>query len=70
LVADEVDRLDDLVIDAQMLIDEAKTAQEAFRVGDVTGAGTAVSGLPRILAELERKVAVLLDQLPPPSRQA
>lgn len=69
-MADEVDRLDDLVTDAQMLIDEAKRAQEAFRVGDVTGASTTISGLARILAELERKVDVLVDQLPPPRQQA
>lgn len=66
-MADEVDRLDDLVTDAQTLIDEAKTAQEAFRVGDVTGASATIGGLSRILAELERKVDVLVDQLPPPN---
>ena len=66
-MADEVDRLDDLVTDAQMLIDEAKRAQEAFRVGDVTAASTTMGGLSRILAELERKVDVLVDQLPPPT---
>jgi len=65
-VADEVDRLDDLVSDAQMLIEDAKRAQEAFRVGDVTGASTTMSGLPSILAELGRKVDALVDQLPPP----
>lgn len=69
-MADEVDRLDDLVADAQTLIDEAKRAQEAFRVGDVTGASTTMAGLSRILAELERKVDVLVDQLPPANRQA
>ncbi len=69
-MADEVDRLDALVTDAQMLIDEARRAQEAFRVGDVTGASTTISGLSRILAELERKVDVLVDQLPPPRQQA
>ena len=53
-----------------MLIDEAKRAQEAFRVGDVIGASTTMGGLSRILAELERKVDVLVDQLPPPSQQA
>jgi hypothetical protein len=67
-VADEVDRLDDLVSDAQLLIDEAKRAQEAFRVGNVAGASTTMDGLSRILAELGRKVDVLVDQLPPPSR--
>ena len=64
---DEVDRLQGLVGDAQLLIDEAKRAQEAFRVGDVTGASTTMSGLSRILAELERQVDLLVDQLPPPS---
>jgi len=59
--------LDDLVSDAQLLIDEAKRAQEAFRVGDVTGASTTMSGLSRILAELQRRVDALVDQLPPPS---
>ena len=41
--------------------------QEAFRVGDVAGASTTMSGLSRILAELEQTVDVLVDQLPPPS---
>jgi hypothetical protein len=66
-VTDEVDRLDDLVSDAQLLIEEAKRAQEAFRVGDVACASTTMNGLSRILTELKRKADVLVDQLPPPS---
>ena len=65
-MADEVDRLDELVSDAQTLIGEAERAREAFRVGDVAAASTVMSGLAGILAELERKVDVLVEQLPPP----
>ena len=56
-----------LVSDAQLLIDHAKRAQEAFRVGDVASASATMNRLPRILAELERKVDVLAGQLPPRS---
>jgi len=69
-VADEVDRLEDLVSDAQTLIDQAKKAQEAYRVGDVAGASGTTGGLSTVLAELQRKVDALVDQLPPPSPPA
>jgi hypothetical protein len=56
--------VEDLVSDAQTLISQAKTAQEAFRVGDVAGAGGTMRGLSTVLAELQRKVDALVDQLP------
>lgn len=67
---DEVDRLEELVADAQMLIEQAKQAQEAFRVGDVAGASQTMSELSSMLAEIQREVEALVDQLPPPSPSA
>jgi uncharacterized coiled-coil protein SlyX len=69
-VIDEVDRLEELVADAQMLIEQAKQAQEAFRVGDVAGASQTMSELSSMLAEIQREVEALVDQLPPPSPSA
>jgi hypothetical protein len=58
-VADEVDRLSDLVRDAQKLIERAEVAQEAFRVGDVAAASRAVGGMTALLAEIQRQVDAL-----------
>jgi hypothetical protein len=69
-VVDEVDRLKELVADAQTLIEQAKEAQEAFRVGDVEAASQTMSGLSSILAEIQREVDALVDRLPPPSSAA
>jgi hypothetical protein len=64
-VADEVDRLSDLVSDAQKLIQRAEEAQEAFRVGDVAAASQTVSTMSTLLAQITREVDALHNQLPP-----
>ena len=64
-MADEVDRLSDLVSDAQKLIQRAEEAQEAFRVGDVAAASQTVSTMSTLLAQIKREVDALHDQLPP-----
>jgi hypothetical protein len=66
-VADEVDRLSQLVRDAEKLIERAKEAQEAFRVGDVTAASQTVSGMAKLLAQIKREVDALHATLPPSS---
>jgi hypothetical protein len=69
-VADEVDRLSELVSDAQKLIERAEEAQEAFRVGDVALASQTVSGMSNLLAQIEREVDALHRELPPSSSSA
>jgi hypothetical protein len=64
MVADEVDRLSDLVRDAQKLIERAEAAQEAFRVGDVAAASRTVGGMGELLAQIERQVDALDATLP------
>jgi hypothetical protein len=64
-VADEVDRLSQLVGDAQKLIERAEEAQEAFRVGDVTLASRTVSGMSNLVAQIKREVDALHIELPP-----
>jgi hypothetical protein len=66
-VADEVDRLSELVSDAQKLIERAEEAQEAFRVGDVAAASQTVSHMSTLLAQIKREVDALHNELPPPS---
>jgi hypothetical protein len=66
-VADEVDRLSQLVRDAQKLIEWAEEAQEAFRVGDVTAASQTVGGMAKLLAQLKDEVDALHARLPPSS---
>jgi hypothetical protein len=65
-VADEVDRLRELVGDAQKLIEATRGAQEAFRVGDVAAARETLSGLANLLAQIAHEVGTLLDGLPTP----
>jgi hypothetical protein len=69
-VADEVDRLSELVGDAHKLIERAHEAQEAFRVGDVAEARQTLSGLANLLAQITHEVGALLDELPPSSSSA
>ena len=69
-MADEVDRLSELVSDAQKLIERAEEAQEAFRVGDVAAASQTVSHMSTLLAQIEREVDALHNELPPPSSSA
>ena len=69
-MADEVDRLSELVSDAQKLIERAEEAQEAFRVGDVALASQTVSGMSNLLAQIEREVDALHRELPPSSSSA
>jgi hypothetical protein len=69
-VADEVDRLSELVSDAQKLIERAEEAQEAFRVGDVAAASQTVSHMSTLLAQIKREVDALHNELPPPSSSA
>ena len=69
-MADEVDRLSELVSDAQKLIERAEEAQEAFRVGDVALASQTVSGMSNLLAQIEREVDALHSELPPSSSSA
>ena len=69
-MADEVDRLSELVSDAQKLIERAEEAQEAFRVGDVALASQTVSGMSNLLAQIEREVDALHSVLPPSSSSA
>jgi hypothetical protein len=69
-VADEVDRLSELVSDAQKLIERAEEAQEAFRVGDVALASQTVSGMSNLLAQIEREVDALHSVLPPSNSSA
>jgi hypothetical protein len=69
-VADEVDRLSELVSDAQKLIERAEKAQEAFRVGDVAAASQTVSGMSTLLAQIKREVDALHNELPPSSSSA
>jgi hypothetical protein len=66
-VADEVDRLSELVSDAQKLIERAEEAQEAFRVGDVAAASQTVSHMSTLLAQIKREVDALHNELPPSS---
>jgi hypothetical protein len=63
-VVDEVDRLSDLVSDAQRLIERAEEAQEAFRVGDVAEARQTLSSLADLVAGISHEVGALLDDLP------
>jgi hypothetical protein len=63
-VADEVDRLSELVSDAQKLIERAEEAQEAFRVGDVAAASQTVSRMSKLLAQIKREVDALHNELP------
>lgn len=69
-MADEVDRLSELVSDAQKLIERAEKAQEAFRVGDVAAASQTVSGMSTLLAQIKREVDALHNELPPSSSSA
>ena len=69
-MADEVDRLSELVSDAQKLIERAEEAQEAFRVGDVAAASQTVSHMSTLLAQIKREVDALHNELPPPSSSA
>jgi hypothetical protein len=69
-VVDEVDRLGELVSDAQTLIERALEAQEAFRVGDVAAAGETMRGASILLAQITGEVDALLDELPPSSSSA
>ena len=69
-MADEVDRLSELVSDAQKLIERAEEAQEAFRVGDVAAASQTVSHMSTLLAQIEREVDALHNELPPSSSSA
>ena len=69
-MADEVDRLSELVSDAQKLIERAEEAQEAFRVGDVALASQTVSGMSNLLAQIKREVDALHSELPPSSSSA
>jgi len=69
-VADEVDRLSELVSDAQKLIERAEEAQEAFRVGDVAAASQTVSHMSTLLAQIKREVDALHNELPPPGSSA
>jgi hypothetical protein len=69
-VADEVDRLSELVSDAQKLIERAQEAQEAFRVGDVAAASQTVSHMSTLLAQIKREVDALHNELPPSSSSA
>lgn len=69
-MADEVDRLSELVSDAQKLIERAEEAQEAFRVGDVALASQTVSGMSNLLAQIEREVDALHSVLPPSNSSA
>jgi DNA invertase Pin-like site-specific DNA recombinase len=69
-VVDEVDRLSQLVRDAQKLIERAEEAQEAFRVGDVTAASQTVSGMAKLLAQIKLEVDALHNELSPPSSSA
>ena len=66
-MADEVDRLSELVSDAHKLIERAEEAQEAFRVGDVAAASQTVSGMSNLLAQITREVDALHNELPPSS---
>jgi hypothetical protein len=63
-VVDEVDRLSDLVSDAQKLIESAEAAQEAFRVGDVAEARQTLCRLADLVAGIGHEVGTLLDDLP------
>lgn len=69
-MVDEVDRLSELVSDAQKLIERAEEAQEAFRVGDVTLASQTVSGMSNLVAQIKREVDALHRELPPSSPSA
>ena len=60
----------ELVSDAQKLIERAEQAQEAFRVGDVAAASQTVSHMSTLLAQIEREVDALHNELPPPSSSA
>lgn len=66
-MADEVDRLSQLVRDAQKLIERSEEAQEAFRVGDVTAASQTVSDMAKLLAQIKHEVDALHATLPPSS---
>ena len=69
-MVDEVDRLSELVSDAQTLIERALEAQEAFRVGDVAAASETMRGASILLAQITGEVDALLDELPPSSSSA
>jgi hypothetical protein len=69
-VVDEVDRLSDLVSDAQRLIEHAEDAQEAFRVGDVAEARRTLTSLAELVAGIGHEVGALLDDLPRSSSSA
>ena len=62
--------MSELVSDAQKLIERAEEAQEAFRVGDVAAASQTVSHMSTLLAQIEREVDALHNELPPPSSSA
>lgn len=69
-MVDEVDRLSELVSDAETLIDRVLEAQEAFRVGDVAAASETMRGVSMLLAQITGEVDALLDELPPSSSSA
>jgi hypothetical protein len=64
-VADEVDRLSELVGDVERLLAHTQHAQEAFRVGDVAAASQTMSGLATLVVQIQGEVDALVDELPP-----
>jgi hypothetical protein len=66
-VADEVDRLGELVGDVERLLAHVQRAQEAFRVGDVAAASQTMNGLASLVDQIHGEVDLLVSELPPPS---
>jgi hypothetical protein len=66
-VADEVERLGELVGDVERLLAHAQGAQEAFRVGDVAAASQTMNGLAGLVDQIHAEVDRLVSELPPPN---
>jgi hypothetical protein len=66
-VAEETDRLSELVADAERLLAQAQHAQEAFRVGDVAAASQTLNALAALVDQIHAEVDRLVSELPPPS---
>ena len=69
-MADEVDRLGELVGDVGRLLAHVQRAQEAFRVGDVAAASQTMNGLGGLVDQIHDEVDLLVSELPPPRGSA
>jgi hypothetical protein len=69
-VADEADRLGELVGNVERLLAHVQRAQEAFRVGDVAAASQTMNGLAGLVDQIHSEVDLLSASCRPPSASA